>query len=65
MTDDRELLSALARRNDASGRFELGVMEDSLSQEDQLEMALLFLNMADRVLKRIVEHPTVIEDDGT
>ncbi|MGH3801281.1 MAG: hypothetical protein ACRDTD_14315 [Pseudonocardiaceae bacterium] len=40
-------------------------MEDSLSQEDQLEMALLFLNMADRVLKRIVEHPTVIEGDGT
>ena len=63
--DDRELLGALDRLSDASGSFALSIMENSLSQEDQIEMALAFLDMADRVLKRIVEHPKIIETDST
>jgi hypothetical protein len=66
MTDeDRILLGALARLNDACGKFGMGVLEDSLSHEDQIGMALMFLDMADRVLKRVVDNPAIVEGDTT
>ncbi|HEU0088221.1 MAG TPA: hypothetical protein VFQ77_11340 [Pseudonocardiaceae bacterium] len=60
MTDeDRALLQALA---DACEKFSLSVIEQRLSQEDQIEIALVFLDVADRVLKRIVEQPDIEVD---
>ncbi|MGH3979086.1 MAG: hypothetical protein ACRDRZ_08815 [Pseudonocardiaceae bacterium] len=55
MTDeDRDLMKALARLNQACAGLGLraGVIEDELSQEDQVELALQFIDMAERVLRR-------------
>lgn len=60
MTDeDRALLQALA---DACEKFSLSVIGQRLPQEDQIEIALGFLDLADQVLKRIVEKPELEVD---
>ena len=65
MTDeDRAFLGAQARLNDACGTLGTGVLEGCLSREEQIEIALIFLDMADRVLKRLAENPEVVEGDA-
>jgi len=65
MTDeDRALLGALARLSDACGTSGTGVLEDCLSREEQIEIALMFLDMVDRVLKRLVDNPEVVGGDA-
>ena len=39
-------------------------MEHSLSQEAQVEMVLMILDIADRVLKRVIDTPVVVEGDS-
>ncbi|MEJ7743113.1 MAG: hypothetical protein WKF73_11490 [Nocardioidaceae bacterium] len=62
--DDRALLGALARLSDACGTLGTGVLEDCLSREERIEIALMFLDMADRVLKRLVGNSEVVEGDA-
>lgn len=62
MTDeDRALLSALARLNDACGVFGMGVLEDNLTDAQHVEMVLQFVAMAGRVLRRMGHEPRVVE----
>ncbi|HEU0087882.1 MAG TPA: hypothetical protein VFQ77_09550 [Pseudonocardiaceae bacterium] len=54
MTDeDRALLAALT---DACNKLSLSLIGDRMSQEDQIEIALAFLTLADRALKRVIEN---------
>jgi len=62
--EDRDLLAVLVRMKDASGKFGLGVMEHSQSQKAQAEMVLMIFDMADRVLKRMIDNPVVVEGDS-
>jgi len=39
-------------------------MEHSLSQEAQVEMVLMILDIADRVLKRVIDSALVVEGDS-
>ena len=39
-------------------------MEHSLSQEAQVEMVLMILDIADRVLKRVIDTALVVEGDS-
>ena len=56
MTDDnRELLEELTEPNAATATFNTGLLQGRLDQNTHIEMALLLLDMADRVLKRIIE----------
>lgn len=53
MTDeDRALLKSV---KEACDKFCPSLADDRLSHEDHIEMALLFLNMADRILKRMID----------
>ena len=61
--EDGALLDALARLSDTGGTFGTGVAGDSRSREDQIEIALMFLDMADRVLKRLVGNPEVVDGE--
>ena len=60
MTDeDRALLKSLT---DGCDKFCLNLAGSRLSQEDQVEMALMFIDVAQRVLRRAFDHVVVIED---
>jgi len=50
--EDHALLQAV---QDACNKFCLSLSDDRLSHEDHIEMALLFLNMADRILQRMID----------
>jgi hypothetical protein len=39
-------------------------MEHSQSQKAQAEMVLMIFDMADRVLKRMIDNPVVVEGDS-
>ncbi|MGH4019498.1 MAG: hypothetical protein ACRDT0_09735 [Pseudonocardiaceae bacterium] len=61
MTDeDRDLMKALARLNQVCADL-AGVIEDDLSQEQHIEMALQFTDMAHRVLKRAFSPVKVVD----
>ncbi|HEU0089236.1 MAG TPA: hypothetical protein VFQ77_16585 [Pseudonocardiaceae bacterium] len=60
--DDHALLIAL---RDACDTFCLSLAGTRLSHEDHIEMALLFLDMADRMLKQLIDTPTTAEDTTT
>jgi len=63
MTDeDDALFSALTNACDT---FCLSLAENRLSREGHIEVALMFIDMAERVLKRMVDNPQVTEDDIT
>ncbi len=65
MTDeDRNRFGRASPGKDASGKFGLGVMEHSQSQKAQAEMVLMIFDMADRVLKRMIDNPVVVEGDS-
>jgi len=65
MTDEaRALHRALAELSDACGTLAQAFWEDCLSREEQIEIALMFLDMPDRVLKRLVENSEVVEGDA-
>ncbi|MGH3978503.1 MAG: hypothetical protein ACRDRZ_05815 [Pseudonocardiaceae bacterium] len=59
--DDRDLMRALARLNQACAKLAAGVIEDDLSQEDQVELSLQFIEMAERVLKRTLPPVKVVD----
>ncbi|HEU0087537.1 MAG TPA: hypothetical protein VFQ77_07785 [Pseudonocardiaceae bacterium] len=63
MTDeDRALLNALT---DACDKFSLSLTGNRLSQGEQIEIALIFLDLADHALKRVLDIPMVNEDNPT
>lgn len=62
MTDeDRPLLIALTNTHDG---LVLRMKKDDLTQADHIEIAIMFLDMADRVLKRMMANPGAIEDEA-
>lgn len=66
MTDEnRALLAALEQVTDACHKFGLGVADNNLSQQDHIEMTLMFLDLADRVLHQVVEKPAIVENEAT
>jgi len=62
--EDRDLLAVLVRMKDTSGKFELGIMEHSQSQKAQVEMVFMIFDIADRVLKKVIDNPIVVEVDS-
>ncbi|MCA1675301.1 MAG: hypothetical protein LC799_24970 [Actinobacteria bacterium] len=62
---DRALLTQLSRLNAASTALSMDLLQRSASREDHIKLVLLLLDVADRVLKRIVEHPGTVENGGT
>ena len=63
MTDnDRAMLDAL---KNACDTFCLSLAGSRLTQDDHVEMALMFIDMADRILKRMIDSPTTTEDNTT
>lgn len=66
MTDENhELLAALAQVTDACHKLGLDVADNNLSQQDHIEMTLIFLDLADRVLHQLIDKPTVVENEAT
>ncbi|MGQ0777033.1 MAG: hypothetical protein ACT4NY_21890 [Pseudonocardiales bacterium] len=66
MTDEnRALLAALAQVTDACHKFGLGIADNNLSQQDHIEMPLMFLDLADRVLQHVVEKSAALESEAT
>ncbi|MGH8602279.1 MAG: hypothetical protein ACREXR_05730 [Gammaproteobacteria bacterium] len=65
MTDeDRQLLLDLRRMTDACGAFCAGVIEHDLSRDDQLALSDWLAEMAERIRKRGLRTPVVIEGEG-
>lgn len=55
MTDeDHELLEVLAELNATTATFSTDLFAGKLDQEAHIEMALMAIDMADRVLKRLI-----------
>jgi hypothetical protein len=63
--EDRALLTQLSRLNAASTALSMDLLKKSASREDHIKLVLLLLDVADRVLKRTIEHPGTIESEGT
>ncbi|MGH3977951.1 MAG: hypothetical protein ACRDRZ_02945 [Pseudonocardiaceae bacterium] len=59
--DDRDILDCLARLNRACAVLAAGVIEDDLSYDQHLELALQFIQMAERVLKRALAPVAVVD----
>ena len=59
--DDRLLLLDLRRMTDACGAFCMGVLENDLSQDDQLALSEWLVDMAKSIRKRALRTPVVIE----
>ncbi len=65
MTDeDRDLLAVLVRMKDASFKFGLCCHGTQPVSKAQAEMMLMIFDMADRVLKRMIYNPVVVEGDS-
>lgn len=65
MTDeDRQLLLDLRRMTDAYGWFCAGAIEHDLSRDDQLALSDRLAEMTERIRKRGVRTPVVIEGEG-
>jgi hypothetical protein len=63
--EDRQLLTDMQRMTEACGVFCTGVLDSNLSRDDQLELALWLIDVAQRVLKRVLDTPgLVIESDS-
>ena len=60
--DDRVMLGALKHACDT---FCMGLAGNRLTQDNHVEMALMFIDMADRMLKRLIDSPTTAEDTTT
>jgi hypothetical protein len=52
---DGELISALAELNTATATFSTDLFVGELDREAHVVMAMMLLDVADRVLKRLVE----------
>jgi hypothetical protein len=65
MTDeDRQLLLELRRMTEAFGVFCAGVIENDLSRDDQLALSDWLAEMAERIRKRGLSTPVVIEGEA-
>jgi hypothetical protein len=62
--DDRQLLLDLRRMTDACGAFCAGVIENNLSQDDQLALGNWLAEMAERIRQRGLRTPVVIEGEA-
>jgi hypothetical protein len=62
--EDRQLLLDLRRMTDACGVFCAGVIEDDLSQDDQLALGDWLADIAGRIRKRAQSTPVVIEGEA-
>lgn len=62
--DDRQLLLDLRHLTEACGAFCAGVIEHDLSQDDQLALGGWLVEMAERIRKRELRTPVVIEGEG-
>ena len=62
--DDRRLLLDLRRMTDACGAFCAGVIENNLSQDDQLALGDWLAEMAERIRQRGLRTPVVIEGEA-
>jgi len=60
--DDRILLRSLT---EACDKFCLSPKGTRLSWEDHIELALMFLDMADQILKRMIDNSTLAEGNTT
>ncbi len=68
--DDEELLLALSRIGKDSGTFALGVLEDSISRDDQIIFGHRLVDLAEAIRKRALRTAgLIIEgsiiDDGS
>ena len=61
--DDRQLLLELRRMTDACGAFCAGVIEDDLSRDDQLALGEWLVEMGERIRRRGLRTPVVIEGE--
>jgi hypothetical protein len=62
--DDRQLLLDLRRMTNACGAFCAGVIENNLSQDDQLALGDWLTEMAERIRQRRLRTPVVIEGEA-
>jgi hypothetical protein len=62
--DDRQLLLDLRRMTETCGAFCAGAIEHDLSRDDQLALSDGLGDMAERIRKRGLSTPVVIEDEG-
>lgn len=62
--DDRQLLLDLRRMTDACGAFCAGVIENNLSQDDQLALGDWLAEMAECIRRRGLRTPMVIEGEA-
>jgi hypothetical protein len=62
--DDRQLLLDLRRMTNACGDFCAGVIENNLSQDDQLALGDWLAEMAERIRQRGLRTPVVIEGEA-
>ncbi|MGH3870060.1 MAG: hypothetical protein ACRDSR_00860 [Pseudonocardiaceae bacterium] len=62
--DDRQLLLELRRMADACGAFCAGVIENDLSRDDQLALSAWLADMTERIRKRALRTPVVIEGEA-
>ncbi len=61
--DDRQLLLDLRQMTEACGAFCAGVIERDLSRDDQLALSDWLAEMAERIRKRGLRTPVVIEGE--
>jgi len=61
MTDEDRTIHIIL--TGAYDRLALSLKGGRLSQGDQIEMALMFIDMADRILKRVVDNSRTTEGD--
>lgn len=59
--EDRQLLLDLRRMTDACGEFCAGVIENDLSRDDQVALGDWLGEMGERIRKRALHDPVVIE----
>ena len=63
--DDRQLLLELRRMADACGAFCAGVIENDLSQGDQLGLSAWLADMAERIRRRALRTLVAIEGEAS
>ena len=57
--EDCALITTLT---DACDTFCVNLARNQLTQDDHVQMTLLFLELADRMLKRLIDAPATAED---
>lgn len=62
--DDHQLLLDLRRMTNSCGAFCAGVIENNLSQNDQLALSNRLAEMAERIRQRGLRTPVVIEGEA-